>query len=133
MAVVKCAASDGAARGGLEKDETLYLCLRAVRKLWVAVPACNNRAAAAAAVDGNTEPPPVSVQPCAEAAFDLACRVVEREWVGNCRLGGEGSQSGSSKGGGEDGDVRENTYRMFCAGRIAGVSESAIVYSAGIK
>lgn len=71
--MVKCANGTGkATKASIGQDEKLRLCLRAIRRL-CAVTSAGNGAAA--------EMPHPPTRPFAEAAFDLACGVVEREWL----------------------------------------------------
>ncbi|CAM9771003.1 unnamed protein product, partial [Laminaria digitata] len=92
-ALVECATSKGRASGGggggVGKNEKMRLCLRAIRLL-VAVPAAVGVGEGAKAatgdesnIGGTAESATASTrQPFAEAALELTCGVVEREWVG---------------------------------------------------
>lgn len=75
MAVVKGANGAGkATKASIDQDEKLRLCLRAVHRLCTVASAGNGASNSA----GN---PHESTRPFAEEAFDLACDVVEREWL----------------------------------------------------
>eukprot|EP00903_Cladosiphon_okamuranus_P014724 g13644.t1 len=119
MALVECATSerrsDGGGGGGVDRDEKLRLCLRAIRRLGAATadsPGAASAASAAAAChspaaenleDGIPDAPSeLGARSFAEAALDFTCVVIEREWLGKRgEQGGVGSQS-------EGGDKEES-------------------------
>lgn len=93
MALVGCANSEGRSSGsshGVGQDEKTRLCLRAIRRLGAAAGGGDGTAMA---VDGGSGVSTMTGGSFAEAALDLACGVVEREWAGKKE---EGSQNGAS-------------------------------------
>ncbi|CAB1115581.1 unnamed protein product [Ectocarpus sp. CCAP 1310/34] len=99
MALVECAASVGRASGaggGVERDEKVRLCLRAIRRLGAASGGDGDTAGAAPAAGdvlaATSIREPAAAQPFTEAALEFTCGVVEREWVG--KRGERGEQDG---------------------------------------
>lgn len=98
MALVECAASVGRASGaggGVERDEKVRLCLRAIRLLSAIGGGDGTAGAAPAAGDVLAvarDREPAVAQPFTEAALEFTCGVVEREWVG--KRGERGEQEG---------------------------------------
>ncbi|CAN0013817.1 unnamed protein product [Ectocarpus sp. 12 AP-2014] len=105
MALVECAASVGRASGaggGVERDEKVRLCLRAIRRLGAASGGGGGTAGAAPAAGdvlaATSNREPAAALPFTEAALEFTCGVVEREWVGKCgergeQEGGDGHES----------------------------------------
>lgn len=89
-----CANSEGRSSGGggVGQDEKIRLCLRAIRRLGAATAGAGD-GTAANPVDGSPGVSTVAGESFAEAALNLACGVVEREWVGKRE---EGDQDGTS-------------------------------------
>ncbi|CBN77464.1 expressed unknown protein [Ectocarpus siliculosus] len=100
MALVECAASVGRASGaggGVERDEKVRLCLRAIRRLGAAGGSGGGGTAGAAPAAGDvlaaaSDREPAAAQQFTEAALEFTCGVVEREWVG--KRGERGEQEG---------------------------------------
>lgn len=90
MALVECAASVGRASGaggGVDGNEMVRLCLRAIHRLGAAGGGGDGGTAGAAPAAGDvlaqaSDREPAGAQPFAEAALEFTCGVVEREWVG---------------------------------------------------
>ena len=87
----------------MEADEKLRLCLRAIRRLL--------SASSEDARSRGVETSSVAAQPFAEAALDLTCGVVEREWVREAGARGGRGGSGDGSGAGEGGEVRILDFR----------------------
>ena len=112
---MECAASESRAGGGggVGKNVKMRLCLRAIRLL-VAVASIGGEDATAATggdaggdAGGTAKLSPASTpERFAEAALELTCDVVEREWVGRPGMGGDSGESARGREG-EDEEVRE--------------------------
>lgn len=93
---MECAASEGhsSGGGGLERDEKLRLCLKAIRRLVAsagagaagAFPICATLDGGSLEIDNLSA---TAGRSFAEAALDFACGFVEREWLGKRRKVGE--------------------------------------------
>lgn len=113
MTLVECATGErrsggGGGDGGVDRDEKIRLCLRAIRRLGAATAGapCDAAACGTPAADkfvGGSSPEassgPAARSSFAEAALDLTCGVVEREWVGKR---GEGGRGGGGEGSGKE-------------------------------
>lgn len=107
MALVECAvASKGHSNreGAVKIGEKVRLCLRAIRRLGAAgdVPAGEDSAIADAVADDSSDPSVSAARSFPEAALDLTCGVVEREWLG--KNGDRGERAG---GQGDEDDAEE--------------------------
>ena len=111
MSLVECASSEGrvGGAGGIGQNDKVRLCLRAIRLLVAIDPVGGEGAAAATGggVDGTAELSSASThQAFAEAAMELTCSVVEREWIGRVGGGGGSGESAREGEGGQDAEVR---------------------------